>query len=61
MSGIELVAALRRQGLAPRFLLTSGYTARQDEAAALDVPLLPKPWTPGQLSRRVREILDGKR
>ena len=61
MSGFDLVSALRRQGMAPRFLLTSGYTARQDESDALDVPLLPKPWTPGQLSRRVREILDGKR
>ena len=61
MSGLELVAALRRQGMAPRFLLTSGYTARHDEAVAPDVPLLPKPWTPGQLSRRVREILDDKR
>ena len=61
MSGFDLVTALRRQGMQPRFLLTSGYTAREDEATALNVPLLAKPWTPGQLSRRVRELLDGKR
>lgn len=58
MGGFELVAALRRKGLAPRFLLTSGYTARASEAEALKVPLMDKPWTPGQLARRVREVLD---
>jgi len=61
MTGFELVEALRRQGMSPRFLLTSGYTERTEEAAALGVPLMPKPWTPGQLARRVREILDEKR
>jgi CheY-like chemotaxis protein len=61
MSGFDLVAALRRQGLTPRFLLTSGYTERTDEAAELGVPLMPKPWTPGQLARRVRQVIDGGR
>ena len=58
MGGIELVTALRRLGSTARMLLTSGYTQRAADAAALDVPLLPKPWTPSQLARRVRETLD---
>jgi two-component system cell cycle sensor histidine kinase/response regulator CckA len=59
MGGIELVAALRRLGSSAKMLLTSGYTQRAADAAALEVPLLPKPWTPVQLARRVRETLDG--
>ncbi len=58
MGGIELVTALRRLGSRARMLLTSGYTQRAADAAALDVPLLAKPWTPVQLARRVRETLD---
>jgi two-component system cell cycle sensor histidine kinase/response regulator CckA len=58
MGGIELVAALRRQGSKAGMLLTSGYTPRAADAAAMEVPLLPKPWTPAQLARRVRETLD---
>jgi hypothetical protein len=59
MGGIELVSTLRRQGSRARMLLTSGYTQRVDDVAALDVPLLPKPWTPNQLARKVRDVLDG--
>ncbi len=59
MGGIELVAALRRQGSRAGMLLTSGYTPRAADAAAMEVPLLAKPWTPAQLARRVRETLDG--
>ena len=61
MGGIELVAALRRQGSKARMLLTSGYTPRAADAEAMEVPLLAKPWTPAQLARRVRETLDGQR
>ncbi|HEY2804908.1 MAG TPA: ATP-binding protein [Gemmatimonadales bacterium] len=58
MGGIELVSTLKRQGSKARMLLTSGYTQRAADVAAMDVPLLPKPWTPNQLARRVRETLD---
>jgi len=58
MSGIELAAVLRRQPDHPRILLMSGYTQRSADVAALDVPLMAKPWTPAQLSRKVREVLD---
>ncbi len=61
MGGIELVAALRRQGATVRILLTSGYTQRAADVAAMEVPLLAKPWTPVQLARRVRETLDEAR
>ena len=59
MGGFELVRTLRRQGRNPKFLLTSGYTQRAGDAAALEVPLLAKPWTPVVLARKVREVLDG--
>jgi len=59
MGGFELVRTLRRKGEAPKFLLTSGYTQRAGDAAALEVPLLAKPWNPVVLARRVREVLDG--
>jgi signal transduction histidine kinase len=61
MGGFELVRTLRRQGRNPKFLLTSGYTQRAGDAAALEVPLLAKPWTPVVLARKVREVLDGGR
>ena len=59
MGAFELVRTLRRQGRNPKFLLTSGYTQRAGDAAALEVPLLAKPWTPVVLARKVREVLDG--
>ncbi len=58
MGGIELMSTLRRQRTRARMLLTSGYTQRIADVNALDIPLLPKPWTPNQLARRVRDVLD---
>ncbi len=60
MGGVELLEAIRRSGRVPRMLLTSGYTDRHADAADLGVSLLPKPWTPSELARRVREVLDGR-
>jgi PAS domain S-box-containing protein len=59
--GPELLATLRRAGLAPRMLLTSGYSAREvQELVRMDpeVPFLAKPWTVADLLRKVRQALD---
>ena len=60
MGGIELVEAIQRSGRTPKVLLTSGYTERTRDAERLGVAMLPKPWTPAQLARKVREVLDAK-
>ena len=61
MGGVELAAHLRELGAAPRVLMTSGYIDRSrtrvtylDQAAEL----LKKPFTPQDLLRKVREVLD---
>jgi CheY-like chemotaxis protein len=61
--GPELLDTLRRAGLAPRMLLTSGYSAREmQELVRLDpdVPFLAKPWTVADLLRKVRLALDAE-
>jgi len=61
-SGPQLLQALRESGKSQRILFTSGYTARDaSDRAALDpgLPFLAKPWTIGDLLRKVREVLDG--
>jgi PAS domain S-box-containing protein len=60
-SGPQFLQALRDAGVSPRILFTSGYTARDvHDRMPLepDVPFLAKPWSIGELVRRVREILD---
>ncbi len=58
LGGIELSAALeaRRPGLP--VLLMSGYPASQAGVPSPDVPLLSKPFTPGDLLVHVRALLD---
>jgi len=59
--GPELLEALHHAGLAPRMLLTSGYSAREvQEQVRLDpaIPFLAKPWTVADLLRKVRQALD---
>lgn len=61
LSGPQLVARLMQQNAGLRVLYISGYT---EDATALQgslgggVPLLQKPFTPGQLAERVRFALD---
>jgi CheY-like chemotaxis protein len=61
LSGREAVDALRQRRAGVRVLYVSGYT---DDAILRhgvlenEVELLPKPFTPLDLARKVREILD---
>ncbi len=62
MGGRELLESLRAQGTTARFIMSSGYTARDVRAEmGLDrsIPFLPKPWTVPDLLRRVRDVLEG--
>ena len=62
MNGQELLVAVRGDEPAMCFLFMSGYAADDLQGSlSMDasVPYLPKPWTPGQLLRQVRVILDG--
>jgi len=61
MGGSELADALRRRYRDTKVLFTSGYT--QDavfQRGMLDhsIDFLPKPYSPDDLARRVREALD---
>ncbi len=60
LTGPEVYEAIRQENPAVRFLLSSGY--QQPELPTIQVPAnLPvfrKPWTIGELARRVREVLD---
>ena len=62
LSGRELSDALRRRNPSLRVLYVSGYTddavlRRGVETEGVD--FLPKPFTPADLARKVREVLDG--
>jgi CheY-like chemotaxis protein len=62
MGGRELFDRVRATGNALPFLFASGYTRTDAEAAdqlGMDVPFIQKPWSMGDLLRRVREALDG--
>jgi len=45
-----------------RFLLSSGDCEAEvrDVAALASLPLIRKPWTIGEIARRMREVLDGE-
>ena len=61
MNGQELLHAVRSEEPTINFLFMSGYSAADLQASlSMDasVPYLPKPWTPGELVRRVRTVLD---
>jgi len=61
MSGPDLASLLRERGLARRTLFISGYTADligEDELQSSRGVLLLKPFTPSELLRRVRGLLD---
>jgi CheY-like chemotaxis protein len=61
LSGVDVVNAMRREGLAPRVLYVSGYpegTVTQHGVIPSGVQLLVKPYAVGELLRRVRAVLD---
>ncbi|MGQ0804722.1 MAG: PAS domain S-box protein [Actinomycetota bacterium] len=59
-SGIEVAEKLTADDPHLRVLFISGYTeAAVGHESALDGHFLPKPFQPAELTRRVREILDG--
>ncbi|HYF38837.1 MAG TPA: ATP-binding protein, partial [Gemmatimonadales bacterium] len=60
MSGPELVAQLRSQGEGIRVLYMSGYSdvAERPGMSLASFPILPKPFTPEALGRKVREVLE---
>jgi PAS domain S-box-containing protein len=60
MGGRSLYEALKKKDRMPRFMFTSGYTAKEIEqrgSLPSEVPLLQKPWTVTDLVRSVREVL----
>jgi PAS domain S-box-containing protein len=63
MRGPELAARLREMRPAAKLLLVSGHAdtseAFRDDSGRV-IQLLPKPFTPERLSRKVREILDSE-
>jgi PAS domain S-box-containing protein len=62
MGGRELFERVRATGSTLPFLFASGYTRSDAEAAdqlGVDAPFIQKPWSMGDLLRRVREALDG--
>jgi two-component system cell cycle sensor histidine kinase/response regulator CckA len=61
MSGRELYRRVRETNHAVPFLFASGYTRSDAEAAQNlgdGMPFIQKPWSMGELLRRVREVLD---
>jgi len=58
MGGKELGAWLREHHPAVRILFTSGYIDSPLDATDADDLFLQKPFTPGKLATRVREVLD---
>jgi PAS domain S-box-containing protein len=60
LSGREVYEVLRHENAGVRFLLSSGHCeAETRDVAATSLPLVRKPWTIGEIARRVREVLDG--
>jgi len=62
LGGTQLYQEVHRDPDPPKFILTSGYAARDvGDRAVLDHagPLLQKPWNVDDLLHRVREALDG--
>jgi PAS domain S-box-containing protein len=63
MRGSQLAARLRQVRPAAKVLLMSGHTDTMEAFHDLEgrsIQLLPKPFTPERLVRKVREILDGE-
>ncbi len=62
LSGREVYQVLLQENPGVRFLLSTGdcEAETRDVTALANVPLIPKPWSIGEIARRVREVLDGE-
>jgi DNA-binding response OmpR family regulator len=61
MPGPEVVAKLRASGQSPRLLWMSGDTDRAiADQGVKDEPILRKAFSPRQLARRVRDLIDAR-
>jgi PAS domain S-box-containing protein len=59
LTGPEVYEAIRRENAAVRFLLSSGYRERESVTGVpTNLPVFLKPWTIGEIARRVRQVLD---
>jgi PAS domain S-box-containing protein len=58
IGGGELSRRIRERHPEIKVLLMSGYSEELVAAEHGDVPFLPKPFTPGELAAKVREVLD---
>ncbi len=61
MSGIELVAALRRMDPGAPVIYTTGYTGSQGIPSRPGDPVITKPYTPDQLRLKVAEVVHAGR
>ncbi len=59
MSGIELARAIEARHPTLPVLLATGFSREALSAGALRYPVLPKPYSVDELSRRVRQMLEG--
>ena len=62
-SGVELAEILRRRYPSMRILFMSGYTDSHAEIRRLarqGASFLPKPFSPSELTRRLRELIEGR-
>ncbi len=60
MSGIELARAIETSHPKVPVLLATGFSREALSAGALRYPVLPKPYSVDELSRRVRQMLGGR-
>jgi PAS domain S-box-containing protein len=59
LTGPEVYEEIRRENPAVRFLLSSGYRERESVTdVPTGLPVFLKPWTIGEIARRVRQVLD---
>ena len=60
MGGMELYREIRRRKILVPFAVTSGLFELEELASdeeAAELPFIPKPWTPSELARRIRELI----
>jgi len=60
MGGLELYREMRRREIRVPFAVTSGLSELEELASdeeAAELPFIPKPWTPSELVRRIRELI----
>jgi len=61
LTGRELYATIRREGMSVPFLFASGYGPGESPDGSVpeaEAPYLPKPWTLEDLADKVRQVLD---